>query len=140
MITVVDTNILLDVFLPNDKYVKSSARLLKSAYDSGALVINEIIYSELSPQFKSKKELDDVLISLNIKSLSTNEESAFYAGQVWKEYRKAGGKRERIIPDFLIASFASKQSDRLLTRDRGFYKKYFKGIKLMEEGRRKSFK
>ena len=132
MITVVDTNILLDIFLPNDKHLKSSQSLLKSAYDSGALIINEIIYSELSPQFKGKKDLDDVLRSLNIKVLNINEESSFYAGQKWKAYRKAGGKRERIIPDFLVGAFAVKQGNRLLTRDRGFYRKYFGDVKIME--------
>lgn len=131
MITVVDTNILLDVLLPNDKHVKSSQKLLKIAYNSGALVINQIIYSELSPQFKSKKDLDLVLKTLNIKILNITEETSFYAGQKWKVYRKAGGKRERIIPDFLIGAFAAKQGDRLLTRDRGFYRKYFEDIKIM---------
>jgi hypothetical protein len=139
MITVVDTNILLDVFLPNDKHLESSESLLKRAYDSGALVINEIIYSELSPQFKGKKDLDDVLKLLNIKFLSINEESSFYAGQKWKVYRETGGKRERIISDFLIGAFAAKQSDRLLTRDRGFYRKYFKDIKIMEADRKINF-
>ena len=132
MITVVDTNILLDVFLPNNKYLKSSQNLLKSAYDSGALVINEIIYSELSPQFKSKKDLDDALRTLNIKVLNVTEESSFYAGLKWKMYRKTGGKRERIIPDFLIGAFAAKQGDRLLTRNRGFYRKYFEDVKIMK--------
>ncbi|MGR3318025.1 MAG: hypothetical protein ACUZ8O_06045 [Candidatus Anammoxibacter sp.] len=61
MITVVDTNILLDVFLPDDKHIKSSVALLKTAYDSGALIINEIIYAEVSPQFIDKNRLDNVL-------------------------------------------------------------------------------
>ena len=59
------------------KHLKSSESLLKRAYDSGALVINEIIYSELSPQFKGKKDMDDILKLLNIKFLSINEESSF---------------------------------------------------------------
>ncbi|MFQ5685418.1 MAG: hypothetical protein ACE5GV_02030 [Candidatus Scalindua sp.] len=75
--------------------LKSSENLLKRAYDSGALVINEIIYSELSPQFKVKKDLDDVLKSLNIKFLSISEESSFYAGRKWKMYRETGGKRDK---------------------------------------------
>tara|TARA_B100000315_G_C14561351_1_gene580740 strand:+ start:1730 stop:2128 length:399 start_codon:yes stop_codon:yes gene_type:complete len=131
MITVVDTNILLDILMPNRKYLESSKGLLKEAFDSGALVINEIIYSELSPQFKNKEALDKILQTLNIKFVNLNDISSYHAGQKWNEYRKAGGKRERIIPDFLIGAFAVKQADRLLTRDRGFYKKYFKGLKIM---------
>jgi len=72
------------------------------------------------------------LKSLNVKVLNITEESPFYAGQKWKVYRAVGGRRERIIPDFLIGAFAVKQGNRLLTRDRGFYRKYFENIKIME--------
>ena len=95
-------------------------------------IINEIIYSELSPQFKSKQDLDNVLKSLNVKVLNITEETSFYAGQKWMVYRKTRGKRERIIPDFLIGAFVAKQGNRLLTRDRGFYRKYFKDITIMK--------
>ncbi len=54
------------------------------------------------------------------------------AGAIWAAYRKEGGHRERLIPDFLIAAHARLQAERFLTRDRGFYKKWFKGLRLEE--------
>jgi hypothetical protein len=51
---------------------------------------------------------------------------------MWQKYRETGGKRSRMVADFMIASHASRQCDRLLTRDRGFYRDYFKGLKLLD--------
>ncbi len=62
-----------------------------------------------------------------------SEGSSSFTGQKWKVYRKNGGKRERIIPDLLIGTFATKQGDRLLTRDIGFYRVNFKDITIMED-------
>ena len=58
-------------------------------------------------------------------------EVAFLAGGVWKTYRESGGKRNRILADFLIGAQALLKADRLLTRDRGFYKKYFKSLVIL---------
>ncbi|MGD9138297.1 MAG: hypothetical protein PVH42_16150, partial [Desulfobacterales bacterium] len=70
MITFVDTNILLDVFLPNPKWGDSSKNLLDRAYIQGSLIINEIIYAELAPQFDKKNLLDDTLKVLGIRIVS----------------------------------------------------------------------
>ena len=128
MITFVDTNVLLDIFLPDPKWGEKSKMSLQQAFKQGSLIINEIIYSELSPQFSSKTLLDSTLKTLSIRIVSTDLESAYLAGQIWKEYRKSGGKRSRILADFLIGAHAEKHADQLLTRDRGFYKKYFANL------------
>jgi len=67
MITAVDTNILLDVFLPDKRFVADSSKLLKSAYDEGALIICDIVYAELVPQFNDRKSLDRTLSEINVK-------------------------------------------------------------------------
>lgn len=125
MITAVDTNILLDVFLPDKKFVKSSADSLKQAYDQGALVICDIVYAELVPQFGDRKKLDQTLATINVSCSSLDPDTAFLAGKRWSEYRQAGGKRNRIITDFLIGAHALTKADRFLSRDRGFYTSYF---------------
>jgi len=130
MITSVDTNILLDVFLPDKKFVADSSKLLKSAYDEGALIICDIVYAELVPQFNDRKSLDRTLSEINVKTSALNTDIAFIAGERWNLYRKSGG-RNRIITDFLIGAHASEKADRFLTRDRGFYQSYFQELNIL---------
>ena len=132
MITFVDTSVLLDVFLPDPKFGPISAENLEQAYHEGSLVVNTIIYAELSPQFPTKKLLDDVLVTLGIRVASIDTEVAYLAGSLWKKYRESGGKRNRILSDFIIGAQAQKISERLLTRDRGFYKTYFTDLILFQ--------
>lgn len=131
MITFVDTNILLDVFLPDPEYGKRSAWFLEKAFNEGSLIVNEIIYAELVPHFNSQSYLDNTLVKLGIRMVSLDREAGYKAGIAWRQYRKSGGRRNRIISDFLIGAHAQVQADRLLTRDRGFYRKYFKNLKVM---------
>jgi predicted nucleic acid-binding protein len=125
MITAIDTNILLDIFLPNERFAAESAKLLKLAYNKGALIICDIVYAELVPQFQDRQRLDNTLATINVSLSSTNADIAFLAGEKWRLYRKSGGTRERIITDFLIGAHALMKAERFLTRDRGFYKSYF---------------
>ena len=131
MISAVDTNILLDVFLPDKRFAEESARLLKVAYDEGAMIICDIVYAELVPQFGDRRALDDALGTLNISVSSSNTDSAFLAGERWGQYKRSGGTRERIITDFLIAAHALIKAERFLTRDRGFYNSYFPEVSIL---------
>jgi len=131
MITFVDTNVLLDVFLPDPEWGSKSKANLEIAFNQGALVVNEIIYSELSSQFPNKEMLDDALRQLSIRIVSLDLEVAYHAGKKWQQYRKTGGKRNRVLADFLIGAHAEMRSEKLLTRDRGFYKKYFNNLEIL---------
>jgi predicted nucleic acid-binding protein len=131
MITAVDTNILLDVFLPDDKFAPESAKLLKSAYDQGAIIICSIVYAELVPQFADMYSLNNTLEALNITCSPLDSEIAYIAGERWALYRKSGGKRMRIITDFLIGGHAMVKAERFMTRDRGFYQTYFPDLDIV---------
>jgi len=130
MITFVDTNVLLDVFLPDPQWGEKSKQALDHAYAGGSLVINEIIYAELAPQFPEKRLLDETMKTLGIRVVLLDLESAYAAGAKWKKHIESGGKRERVLADFLIGAHAEKIAERLMTRDRGFYRKYFSALNI----------
>ena len=133
MITAVDTNVLLDVFLPDDRHGPASRRLLRAAYDTGAVVISDVVYAELAAAFDDRADLDDALRRINVSASPLDTEVAFLAGRRWLDYRRAGGPRDRIITDFLIGAHALMKADRFLTRDRGFYDTYFQDLRRFEE-------
>ena len=130
MLSVIDTNILLDIFLPDPLHGASSMKLLETVYHEGSMLICDIIYSEIAPQFEEKKLLDESLEKMGISIVRANTDTLYKAGQLWLKYRKQQKTRDRIIPDFIIGAFSMIQGDRLITRDRGFYREYFKGLRI----------
>ena len=94
------------------------------------MVICDIVYAELVPQFDKRFMLDSTLATINVSFSSVDKDVAFLAGEKWKVYRKSGGERKRIITDFLIGAHAMIKAERFLTRDRGFYKSYFSDLKI----------
>jgi predicted nucleic acid-binding protein len=128
MISALDTSVLLDVFLPDPVFHDASLKALEWAYQKGRLLIVEAVYAELSGQFASQSKLDFVLEESGIEVEALGREAAYRAGQAFRKYRRAGGKRDRIITDFLIGSHASARASHLITRDRGFYRSHFQKL------------
>lgn len=96
----------------------------------GRLVICEVVYSEVSQAFKKQDVFDGLLKDLGIAFEPIESVAAWNAGAVFRSYRAAGGPREFLIPDFLIASHAFIQADRLLAHDRGYLRRYFKALEV----------
>lgn len=125
MITAVDTSVLLDVFLADARYGEHSKEQLRAAYDSGAIIVCDIVYAELVPAFRDRAVLDRALREINATTSRVDTAIAYDAGVRWMRYRQAGGPRKRIITDFLIGAHAAAVAQAFLTRDRGFYSTYF---------------
>ena len=152
MITAVDTNILLDILIPDTIFCLESKKLLDYAIQKGSIIVSEIVYAELSSQFKNHDDLEHFLNDTGIKLIHTNKRSLHLAGEMWRIYSTRKKKllrcpqcgypqeyfcnncgsivpyRHHIISDFIIGAHALLQSNVLLTRDRGFYKDYFKNL------------
>ena len=134
MITAVDTSVLIDVFGADSRFGAMSADALRRCLNEGAVVACMVVWSETRVAFVSDDAFQRAMRALGIAFSAAFEPSATLAGAICKKYRAAGGKRDRVIADFLIGAHAATQCDRLLTRDRGYYKKYFTGLVVLEPG------
>ncbi|MBI2981485.1 MAG: PIN domain-containing protein [Deltaproteobacteria bacterium] len=132
MITAVDSNVLFDILIPSPLFGPVSKRFLENQYGKGSLIISEIVYAELSSLFQGRTLLDEILREMNIRLVSSPAEVLYSVGQIWKHYRKKRGPKTRILADFFIGAHAAHEADCLLTRDRGFYRDYFQGLKIVE--------
>jgi hypothetical protein len=97
-------------------------------------VLCEVVWAEVGGQFESLEDCARLFRDLGLELVSTTPAAAFAAGRAWSEYRKRGGKRERVIADLLVGAHALHQADGLLTRDRGYYRTYFPRLRLWSPG------
>jgi predicted nucleic acid-binding protein len=135
VITAVDTSILLDVFGGDRTFGPESSRLLRQALAEGKVIGCSVVWAEVACFFPTPEDARSAMATLAIDYDPIPLEAALQAGQVWQRYRQAGGSRTRMIPDFLIATHAHYRAERLLTRDRGFYRSYFVDLRLLSSDR-----
>jgi predicted nucleic acid-binding protein len=128
---IVDTNILLDIYTQDPAWEKRSAAAIASAADSAALVINPIIYAELSVGIEKIEELDQFL-GTDFRRDPLPWEAAFVAGKAFLAYRRRGGLKTAPLPDFYIGAHAAVKGMEILTRDPKRYTWYFPTVKIIE--------
>jgi predicted nucleic acid-binding protein len=131
MRTALDSSVILDV-LTNDKtWADASQKSLKQAMSEGSLVIGECVMAEITPALESS-DLAVFLLDWGIQFIPTNRAAAILAGEMYRTYLNRKGNAKRVLPDFLIGAHALHHSDRLLARDRGYYRDYFSDLVLVE--------
>jgi predicted nucleic acid-binding protein len=129
--TLVDSNVILDVLTEDDEWGDWSADRLSEAAGAGMLVINPIIYAEVSVRFERIEELDEALPSHYYRRLPLPFEAGFLAGQCFMKYRRRGGDRRSPLPDFYIGAHAALAGLTLLTRDARRYRTYFPSLRVV---------
>ncbi|NJD11584.1 MAG: type II toxin-antitoxin system VapC family toxin [Gemmatimonadetes bacterium] len=126
----VDSNVLLDVLTEDPRWFEWSATELENAAELHPLIIDPLVYAEVSIGFARIEELDEALPPSLFQRESLPWEAAFLAGKVFLKYRRGGGVRRSPLPDFFIGAHAAVAGYILLTRDAARYRTYFPTLEL----------
>lgn len=127
----VDSNVLLDVATNDSVWESWSSEALRIAADEAPLVINALIYAEVSIGFQKIEDLEDAIPSTIFRREPLPYEAAFLAGKAFLRYRRQGGTRSSPLPDFYIGAHAAIEGFRILTRDPKRYQAYFPTVELI---------
>ncbi|MDH6119602.1 putative nucleic acid-binding protein [Kitasatospora sp. GAS204A] len=130
-VTLVDSCVLLDLMTDDPSWADWSEAELAKAQDAGQVVINPIVYAEVSVAYAAIEDLDAVLPAAEFTREPLPYEAGFLAGKAFLQYRKRGGQKTAPLPDFYIGAHAAVRGYRLLTRDAARYRTYFPTIELL---------
>jgi predicted nucleic acid-binding protein len=131
MPTLVDSNVLLDLLTEDEQWFDWSAAMLSRAAESGRVIINPVVYAEVSIGFDRVEDLDAALPPAYFTREPVPWEAAFLAARVFLKYRRRGGARRSPLPDFFIGAHAAVSGYTLLTRDASRYRSYFPRLHLV---------
>jgi predicted nucleic acid-binding protein len=130
-VTLVDSNVILDVLTEDADWGEWSAAMLAEVAGAGPLAINPIIYAEVSIRFDRIEDLDEALPASYYRRLPLPFEAGFLSGQCFVKYRRRGGTRRSPLPDFYIGAHAALADLTLLTRDAKRYRSYFPKLRII---------
>jgi predicted nucleic acid-binding protein len=131
MAVLVDTNVLVDVAIRDPQWLNWSRSQLMRLAREEPLVINPIIYSEFSVRYTDRDQVEELLPQSDFHRENLPWAAAFAAGVAFRIYRRAGGERHRVLPDFLIGAHAAIRNHKILTRDPKGYRTYFPDVPLI---------
>jgi predicted nucleic acid-binding protein len=129
--TLVDSNVLLDLFTEDPHWLDWSNEALSAAAEAGPLYINPLIYAEVSVKFSRIEDLEDALPSADFRRVALPWAAAFLAGKAFLSYRRSRGTASAPLPNFYIGAHAAVADLALLTRDARRYRTYFPTVRLL---------
>lgn len=127
----VDSNVILDIVTQDPEWLSWSEQALESAAEDAPLVVNPLIFAEISVSFQRIEDLDRVLPRAVFRRDPLPYEAGFLAGKAFLEYRKRGGSRRSPLPDFYIGAHAAVARLQLLPRDAARYRTNFPSVDLI---------
>ncbi len=127
----VDSSVLLDILTADAQFADASGACVEQALSIGEVVICDAVVAEVQGMLDTRETALDALTEFGIRYLPTSETAAVRAGHMQRRFRDRGGRRERVVADFLIGAHALLQCQGLITRDAGFFRDYFKGLKVI---------
>lgn len=133
--TLVDANVLLDLLTEDPAWLTWSQDALAEAADAGPLWINPLVYAEVSVRFTAIEDLEDALPPDQFRRAPLPWEAAFLAGKAFVAYRRRGGTKGAVLPDFYIGAHAAVTGLSLLTRDAARFRTYFPTVRLTAPAR-----
>jgi predicted nucleic acid-binding protein len=131
LLTAIDSSILIDILFEDATHSKLSYEALGAALELGPVIACPIVWSEVRSAFDNSATMREQFSAANIRFDPFDETCAERAGALWRSYRKNGGTRDRIVSDFFIGAHAELRGGRLLTRDRGFFRRYFENLTIL---------
>jgi predicted nucleic acid-binding protein len=127
----IDSSVLIDLLAGDNAAAEGAEASLRECLSAGPVAVCDVVLAEVTTALRDGAEVLGVLEEMGLSFHPTEAKAAVRAGEMQRRYRQRGGKRQRTVPDFLVGAHALLQCNALITRDAGFFRDYFKGLKVI---------